>query len=986
MPAAGSGLRYGSSVGLRQPLRFEVLGPLRVVSDSDEVPISGPKRRALLTRLLLDANRPVAAATLAEDLWDGAPPPGAAATLQSHVSHLRRAVGDQLRTVANGYLIEVPPDGLDSDVFEAEVARAHRVLASEPAVAVEILDRAQRRWRGSPLADAAGASWARPEITRLEDLRLEAVECDLEARLALGDHAGVAARAEAAVDRDPLRERLWALLITARYRAGRQADALRASGRLRELLRDELGIDPSPELQELERKVLAQDPTLSPPGRSSAHVRSNLPAVTTELIGRDEVLAGVTAEVRRHRLVTLAGVGGVGKTRLAIAAGAALAGEFFDGACFVDLAVVGAGGDVAGAVAAALGPPATAGGDRLASLRHHLADRRLVVILDNCEHVLPGAAAVAEALVSATADVHVLATSREPMGVAGEVVRRIGPLRVPDEDLDASAASEVPSVQLFLDRARAAAETFSLAEANVAAVGTICRRLDGIPLAIELAAARVGVMPVEQIARRLDDRFRLLQAARRTPERHRTIFAAVAWSHDLLSDAERAVFAQLSVFPAPFDLRAAAAVAVVDGLTTEGTAEVVVTLADRSLLSYDPVSGSYRMLETLRQFGASRLAEAGSAEASLDRYAEHYVALVEELGPGLVDQRHDEAIRSLSREMDNIRASVDALARAGRWHDVGRLALAGWHFLTPAAPAEAAAWLETSMEHGGFPDPQQEADAWAAMAMMAGNLAAFGDATRHAERSLAVAHRHGLPDPGWALFALAWSSGFGQNWTSALRHARAAADRGAVDGDDFLRAIALGEAALALVRSGRAGEAHPAVSEALETAVRIRNGTALTGALSCICSAYLLDPDTPDVERALVLLDRYADAMPLPPQGLNRAWLLIHRTIAEAHRLPRVAIRYGIEAVRSADRVSSYGTAAACEALSLACAADGQVAPARALMAYRRAQGMPDLYPSPETPLDRHIPRMDPSEGDGESAAPQSRRELMALLDVISIG
>ncbi len=367
--------------------------------------------------------------------------------------------------------------------------------------------------------------------------------------------------------------------------------------------------------------------------RSMNAASSNLPTMLTELVGRGESIDELSRLVLAQRIVTLTGTGGVGKTRLSLAVAAAAASEFFDGVWFVELAPVADTAGVARATAAALGVAATVGVDAT-GLIEYLSGRRLVLVMDNCEHVLDAAADLVDAVVTAAPEVHVIVTSREPLGVDGEVVRRVRSLAVPDDDTDPAAVAASDAVRIFVERASAADGDFALDDSNRAAVVEICRKLDGIPLAMELAAARVRAMTPNQIAGRLDERFRLLSGARRAQERHRTLQAAVSWSYDLLSAEEQRVFRRLSVFPSSFDLAAAEAV-----VGEPGALDEVLHLVDRSLVQHDPGTGRYRLLETLRQFGTDRAAEADEADAIRDRFIDHCCALVADVGPRYEDPR-----------------------------------------------------------------------------------------------------------------------------------------------------------------------------------------------------------------------------------------------------------------------------------------------------------------------------------------------------------
>ena len=350
--------------------------------------------------------------------------------------------------------------------------------------------------------------------------------------------------------------------------------------------------------------------------------------------------------------MTLTGVGGVGKTRLALAVAASIAPEFSDGCWLAELAPVSDGADVERTVCSTLGAPTIATSTGM-GLRNYLEHRQLLLVLDNCEHVLDDCARLADLILNAAGDVHIICTSREPLGVDGEVVRRVRSLDVPPDTADLESVRDASAIRLFTDRATAASETFALTAANAGNVSEICRKLDGIPLAIELAAARVGSMSVSDIAHRLDERFRLLSGGRRAQERHRTLQATVTWSYDLLTAVECEVFQQLAVFPASFELTAVEAIVAGESFDGIDAVDPAVHLAERSLVQYDPGSGRYRLLETLRQFAADRLAESGRSDAVRDRYADHYTALVTRVAPGYFDEHYETTNAVLTAELEN---------------------------------------------------------------------------------------------------------------------------------------------------------------------------------------------------------------------------------------------------------------------------------------------------------------------------------------------
>ena len=451
--------------------------------------------------------------------------------------------------------------------------------------------------------------------------------------------------------------------------------------------------------------------------------------------------------------MTLTGVGGVGKTRLALAVAATVAADFADGCWLVELAPVAAGDEVVTVVAGAMRAPAT----DLDVLAAYLADRRVLLVLDNCEHVLDAAAELVDVVLTDGVDVHVLVTSREPLGLDGEQVRRVPSLSLPDSEATAERARSSAAVRLFSERAAAVADGFTIDADNVGAVVEICRHLDGIPLAIELAAARVRAMPPGEIARRLDERFRLLAGgSRRSQERHRTLLATVSWSHDLCSDAEKVVFRRLAVFPATFDLDAAEAVAG-DGVLD--VVECVLRLVDRSLVDYDTDAARYRLLETLRQYGADRLADAGETESIRERHARWFLALAERVGPGLDDARFPAAREELGVELDNLRATADWCVEAGWWPELAAMCLRIWPFFEQDAPVDGVGWLQLVVQHGSELHPQIVVDALGVLAwILTTDLADVDRGDTLGEQSLSRASDEGLEVSPWAWIARGMAS------------------------------------------------------------------------------------------------------------------------------------------------------------------------------------------------------------------------------------
>jgi predicted ATPase/DNA-binding SARP family transcriptional activator len=658
-------------------VEFRILGSLVVLDErGEEVALKGARLRTLLGLLIVRAGHVVAADQIAEALWGDSPPSESTGALHNQISRLRAALkvagADCIETRPPGYTLQVDLASIDAFKFE-DAARAGRALldADEPAKANDVLTAALALWRGDVLADVDDTELARGERARWTELRRVAEEDRADAELACGRHREIVGELEAMVAAEPLRERRTAQLMLALYRSGRQADALRAFQTTRAHLADELGIDPGPELRALEAAVLDQDASLGagdacPAARPSS--RKHLPAPISRCIGRQDALDDLDARLQDARLVTLTGPGGVGKTALALEAGRRCEARFDDGAVLVELASVQAPEAVVAAAARALGLDELRGPSRPAELLAQLlADRELLVVLDNCEHVLDAAADLAITLLGRGPALTIIATSRQALGLTGEVNFAV-PVLAPDA-----------AAQLFSERAAAVVNGFALDDSNGASVSDICARLDGIPLAIELAASRTRVFSVAQLAKRLDDRFRTLTGgARGALPRHQTLRAIVDWSYDLLDPAEQHVFARLSVFAGGASVEAAEAVA--------GDIDVVQQLVEKSLVAsmVGPTGTRFTMLQTLTEYAYDRLVENGESDATFARLTDWLV----EQTRGASEARPLSFALEFARELDNARL---ALAWAGE-HDVSRavdLATAlGWFWTFVDARAD----------------------------------------------------------------------------------------------------------------------------------------------------------------------------------------------------------------------------------------------------------------------------------------------------------
>jgi predicted ATPase/DNA-binding SARP family transcriptional activator len=650
-------------------MQFGILGPTRVwADDGREVAVGGSRLRALLARLLVDPGKVVGTGRLIDDLYGDQPPAGAANALQSQVSRLRRALPEPSLVEFHpaGYRLAAEPGDVDAHRFARLAAEGHRALAAgDQPRAAELLAEALDLWRGPALADVVGAPFAAAQLARLDGLRLAAIEDRVEADLALGQPGPLVPELQSLVEEHPLRERLCGQLMRALYGSGRQAEALAVFEDARRRLADELGADPSPELAAVHLAVLRADESLVP----ASGVRRGLPAQLTSFVGREDELRRVGKLLGEARLVTLAGPGGAGKTRLAIEAAGRHPGE----SCFVELAALGAGADVPQAVLTALGLRdaglrAAADGrltptDRLVAA---LTDRPLLLVLDNCEHVVADAAALGDRLLSGCPLLRILVTSREPLGLTGEALCPLSGLAMPSPDAAPADAVAYPAVRLFADRAADVTPGFTLDPGNLGAVLRICRTLDGLPLAIELAAARLRSLPVAEIAARLDDRFALLSRGSRAAQpRHRTLRAVVEWSWGLLDEDEQVLVRRLAVFASGASLTATERVTGVPGVV-----DLLASLVDKSLVEVvagagEVGGGRYRMLDTVRAFAAERLAEAGEAERLRRAHAAYFLDLAWTADPHLRRAEQLEWLARLDEERDNLHAAVRGAVAAG---------------------------------------------------------------------------------------------------------------------------------------------------------------------------------------------------------------------------------------------------------------------------------------------------------------------------------
>jgi predicted ATPase/DNA-binding SARP family transcriptional activator len=893
-------------------MEFLILGPLQVREEGAELSLGGPQERELLALLVVGANHTVSVDRLIDELWPDEPPKTARNIVQRYVSNLRRELGEagasRLITEHSGYSLRLEDgDWVDALRFVELVERGEKLATENPPVAVSHLDEALALWRGPLLGSGEAGTTMSAEATRLDELRLQATEARVEAELALGRHRGLVAELEGLVQRYPLRERLRSQLMMALYRSGRQADALRVYTEAKQLLGEELGLEPSPDLASLEGQILLRDPALDleavappspdlptgavtflfaandegvfdairhsvqrnhgfmfrdagvqegaafvsapqalsaalsaglamggddstgglrmalhtgtafpqdgdyadpavertvslleaahpgqilvssttadlsrdtlggavgladvgsyligssgrpenvyqlyhedlptefPPLAAPRQASTNLPAAISSFVGRAAELDEVEALLEDSRLVTLVGAGGAGKTRLALETAGRVIDGYPDGVWLVELATITLPDLFAATVARALGIRPQAAVPTIDTVLGHLRHRRLLLMLDNCEHLVEAAASFSARALRECPGLTILATSRERLAVDGETVWTIPPMTMPDPTMGPESLLEADAIRLLADRGAQARSGFQLDATNTTAATVICRRLDGLPLAIELAAARLRVLSVEELAGLLDDRFDVLTAGTRSADpRHQTLRAAVDWSYRLLSDEERATFRGLTVFAGGLGVEAAAAVVA----PKKDNAEVIETLqrlVDKSLLVAEPGGDNasrFRLLETLRRYGYERLVDEGEEDRVLHRHAGYFLDLAETArdrvrGP---DQRL--WFQRLEVEHNNMRKALEWTLDSGDVETATRIVVAlreSWH--VHGHWREGRHWLDRCLEGSSELSPMLQAEAHHAAGVFAALRRDYDQAMPHLEAALAI--------------------------------------------------------------------------------------------------------------------------------------------------------------------------------------------------------------------------------------------------------
>jgi predicted ATPase/DNA-binding SARP family transcriptional activator len=860
-------------------VRVAILGPFEVHDDAGAVvAVAGARLRDLIARLALAGGQPVSLSALAEAVWGSVPPADVPNALQTLVSRARRVLGSAaaVEQSAAGYRLAVEPDDVDAIRFERLVAEG----AVTEALAL---------WRGPALADAG--DFAGPFARRLADLRLEATVAQLTEQFAAGTVR--VGELESLVAEHPLHEKLTGLLMRALAVTGRQADALAAYEALRGRLADELGIDPGPELQAVHLAVLRGE--IAAPPAPDGRARTNLRVQLTSFVGRQDEVARLRKTLDSYRLVTLVGPGGAGKTRLAAEVAAVVrdaglpdaglpnpgASAEPDGIWMAELASVTDAGDVAKAVLGSIGLRESRllpdGAQRVTSrdaqtrLLEGLADARALLVLDNCEHLIDACAHLADALLAHSPHLRIVATSREPLGITGESLFVVPPL---DED---------PAVRLFADRAAAVSPDFTLDERTRPLVIDVVRRLDGLPLAIELAAARLRTLPLAEISRRLADRFRLLTGGSRTAlPRHRTLGAVVEWSWELLPPAERLLAERFSVFPAGATADSVATVCAGPvcagpvcagpvGSGTEGETEVygrelaagevdelLSSLVDKSLLQPQADGTRLRMLETIREYGAERLAERCETAELRRRHASHYTELMREAAPKLLTRDQLVWVGRLRAERDNILAALHYWCETGEADNALGLAVSlSVVALLLGTDADMAEWTSEALALPGPADPGLRAIAEAVHALSsvmhapADQLAVAdpGLAERLDALDIEKYPVAGLLRPVFAVF------------NKDEGRARQYLDQAIAARDEWLAAAAWMMAAGMAENEGNLAEMRAAAVEAVARFRAIGERWGLSTALRTMGNVFVLDGDLGGAEAAYTEAGRLLDEL-----------------------------------------------------------------------------------------------------------------------------
>jgi len=805
--------RYGAAV---VDVDVLVLGPLRVAG----VPApTARQQRVVFAALAASAPRPVPAVRLIDGLWGDAAPADRTKALQVVVARLRKAMAPSGVDVVlddGGYTLTVAPERIDAAAFRCACEGEAGLPEGDLEARRALLESALSLCDAEPFGELADEPLLADTARELRMLWDDAVGRLHDVRLAQGQGARLVPELATWAERRPLDEAAWCRLALGLHQAGRVTEAMRTLHRHRQTVRETAGLEATAAVAELEARLLAGEPmtdVTEPVG--------NLRVPGSSFLGRSADLRAVTGRVRPGRIVTIVGTGGVGKTTLALHAAAAVRARYCDGLWFCELADIESPDGVVAAVASTLGVRRQRGLTLLESIVKGFGSSSALVVLDNCEHVLDAAGAVASGLATSCPRMAILATSRAPMSVSGEVVHPLGPLDVPAS----GAAGHGPAVELFIDRARAAGASVGSDPPTTADVVDICRRLDGLPLAIELAAARARTMGLPEIRIRLDERFRILGRPDGDPgDRHRTLWDALDWSYRLLEPPEQELFSTLSVFLGGFTAPSAAAVA---GRPVVEVEESIWALADRSMLAL--AAGGpptrYQLLETLRQYGHEQLLHAGRLEAVREAHLGHFVELVSESRAGLRTSAETTLVPLLTAELPNLRAAHQYAIERSRASEAALLVAALHEYAEWRQFFELGSWAEVTLVLPGV--PLTEVPALRAIAGWGRCIGAdFATAIEHAEAGLAAEPAGG--ESGWLHDVLAHCAYFSGDADLGLLHGEAEVARARADGDAYRLAYVLADRGTHASLSG-----HPEIAAAhTAEALRLAESTGCPSVLS----------------------------------------------------------------------------------------------------------------------------------------------------------
>ncbi|ORV84172.1 BTAD domain-containing putative transcriptional regulator [Mycolicibacterium iranicum] len=835
---------------------FRLFGEVEALVNGQRLDIGHARQRCVLAAMLVDVNRPVSVDQLVDRVWAEQPPSRVRNALAGYVSRLRTLLAPAGAVAITrgpaGYTLTADESCVDFHLFHslAETARA----IAEPDEATSRFEQALALWRGEPFSGMETA-WFSDMRNVLVAERMSVLLDRNDAALRAGRHTEIVAELESALHAHPLDERLAGQAMLAQSRSGRQADALDTYRRMRDRLVDELGVDPSPMLREVHRQILDADaapPRAVPPPKAVAHhVRpsSNLPRRPTSFIGRADDMAAVTAAVLDGPLITLTGVGGVGKTRLALEVAERARGHFADGASVCELAPVADGATLGQTVAAVLGLQERPGLGVESTVIEHLREHHVLLVIDNCEHILDSAAGFVDRVTRNCPRVTVLATSREPLAIAGERVMPVPPL--PDHE----------ATTLFADRARAGRPDFDLDAEPIGAVAEICRRLDGVPLAIELAAARTRMMNSLDIARRLDGLRLLSGNSRGAHPRHQSVTATIDWSYRLLAEREQLLFDRLSVFAGSFDLEAAHGVCADEGDSELDTLELLSGLVDKSMVTIrgGPATTRYAVLETLRAYGRERLQDNGLQEHYAIRHARYFVDLIERGAAAVRGPDEKVWIERLaptagttvtSPDTENIRVAFDRMMADGDTDSVMRMVASVCELMQMRVGYTSTDWVDRAV---GVADPGHRlfADVLGVAARKAWVLGDFVEA-----RALALRASGRMPAPGHTYLAYpadipADTAVLEGDPATALAHYTQEIEAAKTTGDLPRLVWVLYQITIAHDAHGDPHAGLPAAQEAMRAARRTQNPSTLAMA----CAALGRSLKSTDPERALAFLD-----------------------------------------------------------------------------------------------------------------------------------